>query len=64
MLSAMDRDPETYEVRTGERSFERLSAKQALEIARELIAHGEEPFIYDRFGDPMGLVELEMVARE
>jgi hypothetical protein len=59
----MDGEDRTYLVRLGERSFSNLTAAEALAVARDLIAQGEDPFLYDRFGDPMSLTDLEMVAR-
>lgn len=48
-----------YEVRSGDQAFLDLGPKAALAKARELIASGADPYVYDSFGDPMGLVELE-----
>jgi len=52
-----------YEVRSGDQVFSDLGPKAALTKARKLIASGADPYIYDSFGDPMGLVELERAAR-
>ena len=41
-----------------------LSASYALAKVRALIEVGRDPYVYDRFGDPMGLVDLEEAARD
>jgi len=51
-----------YEVKDGDQAFPGLSANEALARLRELIAQGHDPYLYDRFGDPMGLSELEAVV--
>jgi len=51
-----------YEVQNGDQSSPGLSASEALLKIQELIALGHDPYVYDPFGDPMGLRELEQVA--
>lgn len=48
-----------YDVKLGDKEFLNLGPKEALAKVRELAAAGADPFLYDSFGDPMGLVELE-----
>jgi len=52
----------TYEVRTGGEVFRDLGLQEALAKVRELMAAGIDPELYDSFGDPMGLIELEQMA--
>ena len=47
-------------VKRGDEVFDNLSLKEALTKAQELVADGRgDVFLFDSFGDPMGLVELE-----
>ena len=48
-----------YDVKCGGQHFVNLGPKEALANARELVASGKDPYLYDSFGDPMGFVELE-----
>ena len=49
-----------YMVKRGGEVFDGLSPKQALAKVRELVAEDKgDVFLFDSFGDPMGLVELE-----
>ena len=50
----------SYVVRRGEDLFYDLSPTDAANKVRELVAEDRgEVFLFDAFGDPMGLVELE-----
>jgi hypothetical protein len=51
-----------YEIQDGDQRFPALTANEALAKLRELISAGRDPYLYDRFGDPMGLVELEEIV--
>jgi hypothetical protein len=53
-----------FEVRSGDEVFGDLGPEAALAKAREIIASGADPYIYDQFGDPMGLVELERAVQD
>jgi hypothetical protein len=53
-----------YEVQDGDQWFRDLTAGEALAKLRELIADGADPYLYDEYGDPMGLVELEQVVSD
>ena len=48
-----------YSVRLGDQWFDNLSPDEAVARLRELGASGADAYLFDRFGDPMGLVELE-----
>lgn len=52
-----------YEIRFGETSFANLTPEAALIKMRELIAEEvEDIYLYDDFGDPMGLSQLEQIV--
>lgn len=54
MLNSM-----AYDIQSGDQWFRDLTAQEALTRLRELIGAGKDPYLYDEYGDPMGLVELE-----
>lgn len=52
-----------YDVRCGDENFEGLTPESALIKAHELIARDiGDVYLYDEFGDPMGLRELEQIV--
>jgi hypothetical protein len=56
------RGEKCYVVRAGEMEFRDLTASEALAKVHELVAKGVDPFLYDEYGDPMGLRELEEIV--
>ncbi|WP_156397264.1 MULTISPECIES: hypothetical protein [unclassified Sphingomonas] len=53
----------TFDIHDSADRYVALSAEEALAKVRALIEAGRDPYVYDRFGDPMGLADLEEAAR-
>ena len=54
----------TFDVHDGAERFVALSAADALAKVRAAVEAGRDPYVYDRFGDPMGMIDLEEAARD